>query len=576
MAKSPTASPLKASTPSSRSQARRLTIVRAPPPIAADASTTWTMGSAAAPRASSRVSRRGSPSTTTAPGRWTRWRPRAQHAPMRKAAPAAVPAATSGSPMSRRRGSWPLGERSAASAGSGSTTSSSKATGVRQQRGHGRAARLDVALAMQQQRQDRPGLLGRPQPRGRTLPVLDRVANAPVLAVPERLPAVPIRAERGVREARLVGVLRVDERAVVVDVVDRPEPLERQAVVMGLQAELRVLVDLGEADALVEAAEPMTARPIEQQEIAGGLVPVGRLGIETAQQVARRLETIPGHPVARHLPIEIEPRGPVERARHQRAAGEAGDDLAAQEHVAVGGQDPVARGAPDAGILGEELHELQARVLLVPRVPGTAHDPGPVPPRQPLAEAVDERGPSIGRVPLDQREAVRHTGLGQAIVVERRHRQHALVEVLAAVVVVPAAQDDLELAQRRRVGDRLRRETARLGRRDDAVPQQRRGDLVRRWTEGPRHLRSGRRHVRQVAEDGESRTVGTAGRRLLARQRPARIGNRRTGIARRQLVGDARDVGEMDGVVQDDDARLQAPARGPSRRARWPRCARRR
>ena len=69
---------------------------------------------------------------------------------------------------------------------------------------------------------------------------------------------------------------------------------------------------------------------------------------------------------------------------------------------------------------------------------------------------------ALGRVPLDQREAVRHTGLGQAIVVEGRHREHALVEVLAAVVVVPAAEDDLELAHRRRVGDRVRRETTRL------------------------------------------------------------------------------------------------------------------
>ena len=86
---------------------------------------------------------------------------------------------------------------------------------------------------------------------------------------------------------------------------------------------------------------------------------------------------------------------------------------------------------------------------------------------------------------------------------------------------------------------------------------------MRRRTEGPRRVRAGRRHVRQVTEDGEARTVGGAGPRLLAGQRPARIGNGRTGIARRQLVDDARDVGEMDGVVQDDDARLQRQRADP-------------
>ena len=242
----------------------------------------------------------------------------------------------------------------------------------------------------------------------------------------------------------------------------------------------------------------------------------GRLGIEAAQQMARILETIPGHTVARH-PSDRDRAARPDRACPAPAGPRRGAATIsrAEEHVAVGGQDPVARGAPDAGVLGEELHELQAGVLLVPGVPGAAHDPRAVPPRQPLAQAIDQRRPPFGRVPLDEREAVRHAGFGQSGVIERRDDQHALVEVLAAVVVVAAAEDDLQLAQRRRRGDRTAGAQAAQPRRaEHAIVQQRRSRLRGpAGTAGRADAARAAATCVEVGEDGEAGTVLRAGPR---------------------------------------------------------------
>jgi hypothetical protein len=188
------------------------------------------------------------------------------------------------------------------------------------------------------------------------------------------------------------------------------------------------------------------ARAVQQQEVARRLAPVRRLRIEATQQPPRILEAIPGHVAARHRAIEIEPGRAVERARHELPLGQARHDLAGQKDVAVGGEDPVRGCAPNAGVLGEELHELQARVLGEPRVPGTADDDRAMPPRQPLAQQVGKRRTTLGWVPLDQREPMRDASGLECGVIEGRGEDHPFVEVLAAVVVVAAAQHDLELA----------------------------------------------------------------------------------------------------------------------------------
>jgi hypothetical protein len=91
----------------------------------------------------------------------------------------------------------------------------------------------------------------------------------------------------------------------VIEVPDRAEDLEGQALDPGAVAELPVLVDLGVADGLVEAAQAPPGVGGEQQEVPGGVRELRRRQLIDAQVMARIGEYRFPRRVARLPPVTV-------------------------------------------------------------------------------------------------------------------------------------------------------------------------------------------------------------------------------------------------------------------------------
>ena len=256
----------------------------------------------------------------------------------------------------------------------------------------------------------------------------------------------------------------------MIEVPDRAERLEGQPLDPGAMAELAVLVDLGEADRLVEAAQPPPRGRGQQQEIAGGVRELGRGQlVDRAGDAADRRAPLPDPlaglpPVA--VAIDVVAHGAVDVLVVERRRRQTGHQRLRQEDVGVRRQDRVGGRPAHRDVLGEELHELQPRVGRDGRVPLRIDDVGATSRTAAVSVTASARSRRPGHgVPLDQREGVRDAGALEQRVVVRGRRDQPLEELRAAVIVGAAGDDDLERLRVRRGREPDRRRGRRRPRR---------------------------------------------------------------------------------------------------------------
>ena len=75
------------------------------------------------------------------------------------------------------------------------------------------------------------------------------------------------------------------------------------------------------------------------------------------------LQDVPVNRGATGRQVDVVSRRPIHHARFQFTVFQALDDATAKEHVAVGGEDEPAGGAPDPDVLRQKLQVLDSRIL---------------------------------------------------------------------------------------------------------------------------------------------------------------------------------------------------------------------
>jgi len=132
---------------------------------------------------------------------------------------------------------------------------------------------------------------------------------------------------------------------------------------MGLHKKIGIQAESRQAVHLVEALEPKIGQAICQDEVPGTTCHEGKRQAPNATiDVPEVFQDVPGQVPIICAKLQVEANSPVNCALAKLRFGEPFEHLAAQEDIAVAGQDETSPGAPNADVLGRKLHVFQSRV----------------------------------------------------------------------------------------------------------------------------------------------------------------------------------------------------------------------